>query len=297
MSDSAPAPDITSSAPSGSIPWAKLAWFAALLVVLYFPILTVMVKEWAQDESMGHGFFVIPVVGYLIWQRKDEVLSVPAGTHWTGWIFLLWGFVQLIAGWFGADFFLMRVAFLISLMGLIVVLGGWKLMKSIAFPFFLLLFMVRIPLFIYSQTTFPLQLFASYVAAEFLNLIGIPVFQDGNVLELANQKLSVVEACSGIRSLLSLSFLSLTYGCLFDDKKWIRWALLAASIPIAIMANAARVSITGIIANYRKEWAEGVFHALEGWVLFMLALGALLLTHAAINLVWKALVKPRGSHV
>jgi exosortase len=109
--------------------------------------------------------------------------------------------------------------------------------------------------------------------AEFnLGMVGIPVLRDGNILELASQKLSVVEACSGIRSLLSLSFLSLVYAYFFDSRVWMRWVLLAATIPVAIIANAGRVTITGILSEVNPELARGFFHSLEGWIIFLIAL-------------------------
>lgn len=263
--------------------WLTIAWFAFLLAILFFPVIRVMVKEWIDDESMGHGFFVVPVAAYVVWQRRDEVLNTPLAGHWTGWVLVLAAFFQLIAGFLGADFFVMRMALLFSLLGLIVTLCGWKMVKVLAFPLFLLLFMIRIPLFIYSQITFPLQLLASSIASETLNFIGIPVYQDGNILELPNQRLSVVEACSGIRSLLSLSFLALVYGYFFDHRPWMKWVLLIASVPIAIMANAARVTLTGLISTSRPDLAAGIYHSLEGWVIFMVALAALLATHALIG--------------
>jgi exosortase len=113
-------------------------------------------------------------------------------------------------------------------------------------------------------------------------MLGIPVLREGNVLELASQKLNVVEACSGIRSLLSLTFLSLVYGYFFESKNWIRVILFLATIPIAIFANGLRVTITGILSEVNKEYAEGVFHMMEGWVIFMVALLSLLALHQLI---------------
>jgi exosortase len=151
--------------------------------------------------------------------------------------------------------------------------------------------MVPIPAIIYNQLTFPLQLLATRLAEAALGLLGIPVFREGNILELASQRLSVVEACSGIRSLLSLSFLSLVYAFFFDSKVWMRWVLFAATVPIAIVANASRVTITGVLSNIRPDLAEGFFHSVEGWVIFMVALLFLILVHQAINRlygVWHA---------
>jgi exosortase len=136
---------------------------------------------------------------------------------------------------------------------------------------------------LYNQITFPLQLFASQVAEFSLSLIGIPVLRDGNILELASQKLSVVEACSGIRSLLSLSFLSLVYAYFFDTRVWMRWVLFAATIPIAILANSGRVTITGVLSEINPELARGFFHSLEGWIIFIIALAMLGGLHLLIN--------------
>ena len=192
----------------------------------------------------------------------------------TAWGLLLvgWGFFQALLGTLGADFFIARTAFLVALLGVLLTLGGFPLIRKLAFPLFLLLFMIRIPLFIYSQITFPLQIFASQVAAWALSTLGIPVLREGNVLELASQQLSVVEACSGIRSLISLSFMSLIYAYFLDRKVWMRWVLLAISIPVAIACNAARITITGILSEFQKKFAEGVYHSFEGWGMFMLAL-------------------------
>jgi len=121
-----------------------------------------------------------------------------------------------------------------------------------------------------------------------LGILGIPVLRDGNVLELASQKLSVVEACSGIRSLLSLTFLSLVYAYFFDAKVWMRAALFIATIPIAIVANAGRVTITGILSEWRTDLAQGFFHSVEGWIIFLVAMVFMILAHRVINLIYGA---------
>jgi exosortase len=154
--------------------------------------------------------------------------------------------------------------------------------------------MIPIPGIIYNQITFPLQLFASQVAALALEVLGIPVLRDGNILELASQKLSVVEACSGIRSLLSLTFLSLVYAYFFDSKPWMRWALLAATVPIAIIANAGRVTLTGVMSEINPELAHGLIHTASGWVIFMFALVILVITHQIINQIYKVATRRAG---
>lgn len=268
-----------------SIPWGTLAWLALMLVVLYAPVLVRIVKEWAEEEDMGHGFFVLPVVGYIIWQRRDELAKIPIRPHWFGYVLIVLGFLQLLAGTLGADFFVMRTALIVSIFGMLFATCGWPMIKALAMPLFLLLFMIRIPLFIYSQITFPLQIFASKVAEASLTLLGIPVLREGNILELTSQRLNVVEACSGIRSLLSLAFLSLVYGYFFDSRSWMKWLLLIATIPIAIIANASRVTITALLSEFKPELAEGAYHTFEGWVIFMVALGALIATHKLLSWV------------
>jgi exosortase len=151
---------------------------------------------------------------------------------------------------------------------------------------FLLFFMVPIPAIIYSRITFPLQLLASRVAEFVLTLLDVPVLREGNILELPEQRLSVVEACSGIRSLLSLTFLSLVYGYFFESRTWIRVVLFLATVPIAIVANASRVTLTGLLTQFRPELAEGFFHTAQGWVIFMVALFIMVFVHQLLTRVY-----------
>ncbi|MGC8793778.1 MAG: exosortase/archaeosortase family protein [Bryobacteraceae bacterium] len=262
----------------GSQACAAIAWFGWLLAILYAPVLGRMIYEWATVEEMGHGFFVFPVAAYIAWQRR-AVLAAEARPDLRGLWLVFWGFVQLVLGTAGAEFFVTRTAFLISLAGVIWTLGGPAVLKRLSFPLFLLAFSVRIPLFIYSQLTLPLQLLASRIAESALMLLGVPVLREGNILELASQQLSVVEACSGIRSLLSLAFLALVYGYFFERRLWVRGALALWAAPVAILANAGRVTLTGILSEYRPELTRGRFHEIEGWLVFLLALACLIASH------------------
>lgn len=272
------------SPPAGAerLNWAAMAWFGALIVLLFAPVLRDMFKEYATDESMGHGFFVPIVAGYMFWQRRPEIERTAREPHWSGWVVCLLGFVFLLLGTFGAEFAMMRCGLLLTVYGVVLATCGFPVFRLLAFPLVLLLFMIRIPQFIYGQITFPLQILASRFAEYSLSILGVPVLREGNVLELASQKLNVVEACSGIRSLLSLTFLSLVYGYFFESKKWIRVLLFLATIPIAIFANGLRVTITGILSEVNKDYAEGVFHTMEGWVIFMVSLASLLALHQVI---------------
>ena len=274
------------NAPAQPLPWVTIAWFLGLLILCYAPVLKLLVLDWEQNEDMGHGFFVPVLAAYIAWQDRKRILAITPRRNYWGLVIVALAGLQLYVATLGAELFLARTAFIFSLAGAILFLGGSKLLKAVAFPLALLFFMVPLPAVVYNQITLPLQLFASSVAENVLMLVGIPVLREGNILELASQKLSVVEACSGIRSLLTLSFLSLIYAYFFDRKIWMRWVLLVATIPIAIIANAGRVTSAGIASEYKKEYAEGIVHSASGWVIFIVALVFLILTHGVINAIY-----------
>jgi exosortase len=258
-------------------------WVGILLVLAFLPVLTSLVRDWMNDDNMGHGFFVPVVAGYIAWQRKEELAGIEVKIHWWGLAVILYAAIQLIVATIGVEYFLARTAFVLSLLGAAYFLHGLTIIRKLAFPFFLLLFMIPIPAIVYNQITLPLQLLASSLAESGLSLLGVPVLREGNILELASQKLSVVEACSGIRSLLSLWFLSLAYGHLFETSAWIRVVLVGSTIPIAIGANAIRVVLTGLISEYDTALAQGVFHTMEGWLIFMISLSTLVLVHRLLT--------------
>jgi exosortase len=266
-----------------STSWTALAWFGALISLCYWPVLARLISQWSFDEDMGHGFFVPVLAGYIAWQKLDEFLAEPSKPNWFGLALVMWAGLQLCLATLGAELFLARTAIVLSIIGAVLFLGGTKRLRIMGFPLFLLFFMIPIPAIIYNQITFPLQLLASRSAEWALMAIGIPVLREGNILELAGQKLSVVEACSGIRSLLSLSFLSLVYGYFFETKNWLRVVLFLSTAPIAMLANASRVTLTGILADYKPELAHGFFHSAEGWVIFMVALVILAFFHQIVN--------------
>jgi len=271
------------------IPVASLivmGWAAVLIVACYFPVIVHLVNQWMNDEDMGHGFFVPAIAAWIAWQKLPEAQSIPAVPDWRGLILICWGGVQLFIGTLGAELFLSRTALVFTIIGTVWLLGGVRYLRVFSFPLFLLFFMVPIPQIIYTQLTFPLQMFASQVAEMSLNMLGIAIGRDGNVLELANMKLNVVEACSGIRSLLSLTFLSLVYGYFFEVNAKIRVLLFLSTIPIAILANAGRVTVTGILGEFKPEWAEGTVHEAEGWLIFMIALLIMVGVHQILTRIW-----------
>lgn len=276
-------PERAVSVPIRPVPWAGIVWFGTLLIVGSLPILRHLVSQWANDEDVNHGFLVPLVALWIAWERREQILALELKPAWWGIGVMLWGVAQGYIGWLGAELFLQRTSVLILLVGSLLTIGGTALVRVLAFPLLLLPFMIPIPGVVYNSLTFQLQLVASSMAEWALDLLGYPVLRDGNILELASQKLSVAEACSGIRSLMSLSFLSLVYAYFFDTRIWMRWALFAATIPIAIVANAGRVTITGILSEVNPELARGFFHELEGYVIFLIAGVMLFSLHWAIR--------------
>jgi exosortase len=275
--------DVQESSRRATLPWSKIAWFAALVAICYGPTLASLFKEWGENQDMGHGFFVPIIAGYIVWQKRDELAAMTPKPEWLGLLVVIFGALQFIVAILGVELFTSRTAAVVTLIGMVWTLCGREILKKLAFPLFLLFFMVPIPAVIYNQVTFPLQIIASKLADNALTILGVPVLREGNILELPSQRLSVVEACSGIRSLLSLTFLSLVYGYFFEKRRSVRVLLLAATIPIAIIANGGRVTLTGLLSQIKPELAVGFFHESTGWVIFMIALGILILFHNVVN--------------
>ncbi len=281
------APHPSAPAERSTVPWQPIAWFGALLLICYATILYRMGVQWATDENMGHGFFVPVVAGFIAWQRRAELLATPRKPNGWGLFLVIFAAAEALAGTLGAELFTARLAFVIALVGIILYLGGTRWIRILAFPLLLLPFMIPIPAIIYSLLTLKLQMLASQLGEMMIGAMGIPVLREGNTLKLPSQTLDIAEACSGIRSLMSLGFLSLVYAYFADKRVWMRWVLLAATIPIAIGANGVRVAVTGLLSEVNTKLAQGAYHETEGYIVFIVAMVALLTTHRVISFAAK----------
>lgn len=266
-----------------SFAYTKLLLIGAIVLLCYGPAIWSMAGDWMSNEDMGHGFFVPVIAGYILWQQKDELRNMPAQPNWWGLPLVILGATQSLVATLGVELFLSRSALVVTLTGAVLLAGGTAILRKVSFSLLLLCFMVPLPALIFNSVTFPLQILASQLAEISLEMLNVPVMREGNILELPSGPLSVVEACSGIRSLLSLTFLALVYGYFFEKSKGLRWLLFLATIPIAIFANAGRVTITGVLSQINPELAKGFFHESTGWVIFMLALGSLLGMHRILR--------------
>ncbi len=267
------------------ISWQPMAWFGGLLLLCYAPILYRMGVQWATDDNMGHGFFVPVVAGFIAWQRRGVLLATPRKSNGWGLVLVIFAALVALAGTLGAELFTARMGFVIALVGVILYIGGTSWIKALAFPLLLLPFMIPIPAIIYAVLTLKLQMLASQLGEVLITAMGIPVLRTGNTLQLPSQTLDIAEACSGIRSLMSLAFISLVYAYWVDKRVWMRWTLLAITIPIAIGANGVRVAVTGLLSEINTKLAQGAYHEAEGYIVFVVAMIALIVAHRVFSLI------------
>jgi exosortase len=256
-----------------------------LVAAVYYQVLGKLATDWWQIPDFSHGFLVPVFAAYLVWEKRSVLRGTKIAPAWSGIAVMALGIAVLLLGVYGSELFLSRVSLIILLAGLVLCFGGAQLLKELRFALLVLLLAIPIPEIVFNQITFPLQLLASTLASDLLPLFGVPVLREGNVIDLPVMKLEVAEACSGIRSLMSLFTLAVFYGYFMEKSNWRRVALLLASIPIAIAANALRILGTGLCVQYwDPEKALGFFHEFSGWVIFLVSLACLYLFHRAMLL-------------
>ncbi len=271
-------------------------WQGVVLLLLtawlYASILARLVLQWigpAHDPNFEHGIFVPLFALFVLWQDRKRLQTIPSAPSWTGLPLIVLSLLMLMLGVLGAELFFSRVSLLVLLAGLIILFQGWPFFRAVLFPWAFLILMIPIPALLLQQVTFPLQLLAAKLAANLLELVGVPVLREGNVIVLPNMPLDVAEACSGIRSLLTLVTLAIIYGYLMEKRIWVRVVLACSAIPIAVAANSLRIFGTGLIVQYwNPDLAEGFFHAFSGWLIFIVALVMFFAVHRLISLIWKS---------
>ncbi len=267
--------------------WQRVA-LLLLIAWLYASILARLFLQWINDPNFSHGVFVPLFAFFVLWQDRKKLAAIVPVSSWSGLPLVLLSMLVLVLGVLGADIFLPRVSLLILLAGLIILFQGWTFFRAVLFPWAFLILMIPIPSLIISRVTFPLQLLASKLATVLLRLAGVPVLLEGNLITLPAMQLDVAEACSGIRSLLTLVTLAIIYGYLLETRRWVRVVLALSALPIAVVANGFRVFGTGLLVQYwDPDKAMGFFHTFEGWLIFVVALIMLFAVHRLICLIWK----------
>jgi exosortase len=279
--------------------WADRRWLlwptilSGLVLLLYASVLKNLVLQWWSDPDYSHGFFVPFFSGYVLWRQRERWLKSEIKPSNFGLLVMLGAIGLLLVGSLGAELFTSRFSLLVLLAGMILFLAGWKFLRAVSFPLCFLIFMIPLPTIVYNQITFPLQLVASRLATFWLELVHVPVLRDGNVLILSNYSLEVVEACSGIHSLMTLISLAVIYGYFLESRRWVRLVLVVLMVPSAIVSNAVRVMGAGMMAHrFGPAAAEGFLHKFSGWVIFMVALLLLFAFHWILRQIEKV---PRGA--
>jgi exosortase len=259
---------------------------AAGFVLLYRHVFAKLAYDWWNDGNYSHGFFIIPIAAYLAWERRDRFFAAPNRPAAVGLIVIIGSIMVLAGGVLGAELFLTRISLLGAAVGITLFFFGWARLRVLAFPLAFLVLMIPVPTIVFNQIAFPLQLLASRFGEATLTTVDIPVLREGNVLILANTTLEVAEACSGIRSLISLLTLGIVFGYFTDSRTWVRVLIALSSVPVAIVTNGARVAGTGIAAHFiGPAAAEGFFHEFSGWIIFIAAFGIMLAIQRVILLI------------
>ena len=256
-------------------------------IAVFGPILTAMVNHWATSDDYSHGFLVAPLAIYFAWERRIKLRRARIESSWWGLVPLVLGALALMVGRLGVEQMAMREAFVLTVIGLVLLLLGREAFRILAFPLFFLFLMVPLPQSLVNVLSFPLQLIAADLAVDSLHLLNVPALREGNIIHLATARLFVAEACSGLRSLLALGTLGVVFAYFFRKTATERVVLVLSTIPIAILVNAFRVGLTGILTHqFGEAAAEGVIHQTEGFFTFGLAFALLLVEAWLLQLAW-----------
>jgi exosortase len=240
---------------------------------------------------MEHGILVVPAAAYMAWTKRDTLKKISAEPSGWGAVLLAWGALQALLGTAAQWVWVSRTAFLVSLVGYIAVVFGWRMVRELAYPLGTLILMIAPPTFVFERLTLSLQLLASRLGEICLETLGFSVLREGNILELVGTKLSVEEACSGIRSLLAIIFMCALYNYFFVDGRSMKAFILVMAVPIAILGNAGRIVATGIASQYNRALISGTAHETFGYVsVAVAALGciALHIFMISIQKVWRS---------
>jgi len=259
-----------------------------LIIWLYASVLAHLFLQWISDLNFQHGMFVPLFALFVLWQDRKKLNAIPSSPSWAGLPLVFLSMVVLVVGVLGAEIFLPRVSLLVLLAGLIILFQGWTFFRAVLFPWAFLILMIPIPALLINRVTFPLQLLAARLSAALLGLV-VVVHREGNIISIPSGPLDVAEACSGIRSLLTLVTLAIIYGYLMETRKWVRVVLALSAVPIAVAANSFRVFVTALLVQFGyRDLAEGVSHALWAFVVFAVSLIMLFAVHQVVLLIWKS---------
>jgi len=268
---------------------ADMLVLGVLLLVAFWPILVGMYWSWLLENAyMEHGILVIPAAAYMAWTKKDTLKTIPRQPSRWGVLLLLWGALQALFGLAAQWIWVGRMAFLVSLVGYIAALFGWRMIRELTYPLCTLVLMIAPPTFIFERLTLSLQLLATRLGEVCLEALGYSVLREGNILEMVGIKLSVEEACSGIRSLMAIFFMCVLYNYFFVQGRSMKALLLLMAIPVAILGNAIRIVATGVAGQYNPALVSGATHEAFGYISVVAAALGVVALHLMLQSVAKA---------
>ncbi|MDF1545539.1 MAG: exosortase/archaeosortase family protein [bacterium] len=260
-----------------------------LLTLVNVQVWRELILDWWQDDNYSHGFLILPISAYLLYRQRKELIF-PAPTARAGLFLFVFGFLGLLFGMAAGEYFTTRLSLVLVMTGLAYYHLGQENFRKAWFSFFLLLFMIPIPATVYYAATGPMQTFAAQVTNSLLQIIGAPSVRQGNIILLGGYSLEVAEACSGLRSLVSLLALSAIYGYLWLPGRVIPLIVFFSAIPIAIVTNVFRIFTTAIGAYViSPEIAESFLHELSGTMVFLIALILLIILSTVLKWIAKRL--------
>ena len=268
--------------------YLKFGLYTFAIAIVYFGALSQLVlHDWAK-EDYSHCLLIPFVVLYLIWEKRKTLSSLPSIPSWVGMVPLVLGIALFWLGELGGEYFAMYMSLYLVIVGLSLLHLGWQKLKAIGFAFVMMLAMFPFPNFINVRLSLYLKLISSQIGVWMLHLYGMSAYREGNVIDLGFTQLQVVDACSGLRYLISLMVLALILAYWFKGSFWKRAFLFLSSIPIAIFVNSFRIALTGVLYSF---WgpvvAEGFFHGFSGWLIFIFTFGILLLEMWVLKRVGK----------
>lgn len=267
----------------GKTDLAVMLGLAALLGLCYWKTVLFTANIVVNSDDMAHGLFAPLICGYILWQDRDVVFRLGGrGNVWAIPLLVFAGLLGVVTT-LGGSTTLNRVSLILSFFGVILLVGGWQAAKKAAFPVGLLFFTFPIPAVLYGEITQPLQILASIFSERSLEALGYTVFREGNVIRLPGHTLSVAEACSGLRSLITLAFSTIVYAYFFETRLWKHIALALFTIPAAMLLNVARVTITGVLVQISPVYTHGTYHDVLGWTCFIVAFGLVLAFHRGLS--------------
>ena len=249
---------------------AAIAFLTFLFFILFQPVILKFIETWDVDPNYSHGFFIPFISLYFVYTKWELIKKSTISPSNKGLLIVLCGLILFILGWISSLDFVQGISMLIVLWGSIIYLYGKEIGKLITFPICYLVFMIPLPAIVWNRLSVPLSLIASSISTRLMELLGMVVYREGNVITLPNITLQVVEACSGLRSLVTLLALSAALGNMSNLSVFKKIILFLCAIPIAIVGNVIRLTATGILAeNFGAQMAQGFIHEFSGWVVFI----------------------------